>query len=76
MANISTKGTTDSLFFQYNATLYGSPEDMFIMSLNNTDKIRFITAPEYITRLAGDVIRRYYSYTVIGDCEQLFQLLG
>ena len=59
VANISTKGTTDSIFFQHSQTLYGTPEDMFIMSLNNNDKIRFITAPDYVHTLAGEVIRRY-----------------
>ena len=58
VANISTKGTTDSIFFQHRESLYGSPEDMFIMSLNNNDKLRFITAPEYVHTLAEKVIRR------------------
>ena len=34
IVNIDTKGTTDSLFFQEKSCLFGSPEDMFIMSLN------------------------------------------
>ena len=58
MANISTKGTTDSIFFQQSKTMYGSPEDMFILSLNNNDKIRLITAPDYVHSLVGDVIKR------------------
>jgi len=61
VANINTKDTTDNLFFQHSPALYGSPEDMFIMSLNNEDKIRFITAPAYITKLAGQFIRRNWN---------------
>ena len=58
VANISTKGTTDSIFFQQSKRLYGSPEDMFILSLNNNDKIRLITAPDYVQGLVEEVIRR------------------
>ena len=58
VTNINTKGKTDSLFFQHNMTLYGSPEDMFILSLNNDDKIRLIRAPDGILKLVGDVIKR------------------
>merc|ERR1719315_308662 len=58
LANINTKGTTDSLFFQHNMALYGSPDDMFIMSLNNDDKIRLIRAPDYIITMVGEVIKR------------------
>ena len=58
VANISTKGTTDSIFFQQSKNLYGSPEDMFIMSLNNDDKIRLITAPDYVHGIVRDAIRR------------------
>ena len=61
VTNINTKGTTDSLFFQYNESLDGLGEDMFILSLNNNDKIRLITAPEYVTSLVGEVISRYLS---------------
>ena len=65
-ANINTKGKTDSLFFQHNMTLYGSPEDMFILSLNEDDKIRLIRAPDYIIKLVGAVIRRY----ILEICEK------
>jgi len=64
VANISTKGTTDSIFFQQSKTMYGSPEDMFILSLNNNDKIRLITAPDYVHSLVGDVIKRNWSQGV------------
>jgi len=58
LVNINTKDKTDSLFFQHNMALYGSPEDMFIMSLNDEDKIRLIRAPDYIIKLVGEVIKR------------------
>jgi len=61
LANINTKGTTDSLFFQHNMALYGSPDDMFILSLNNDDKIRLIRAPDYIITMVGEVISRTWS---------------
>jgi hypothetical protein len=55
VVNIDTKGTTDSLFFQEKPCLFGSPEDMFIMSLNRYDRLRLIDAPEHMEMLLRNI---------------------
>ena len=57
ICNLNTKGTTDSLMFQHNESLTDfRQEDMFIMSLNRTDRLRFISAPDYIVTSAAEVV--------------------
>ena len=60
VVNIDTKGTTDSLFFQEKPCLFGSPEDMFIMSLNRYDRLRLIDAPEHMEKVMEDVAQKHW----------------
>ena len=57
ISNLNTKGTTDSMLFQHNPNLSDfSQEDMFILSLNRNDRIRLISAPDYIVTSAEEVV--------------------
>ena len=57
ICNLNTKGTTDSLMFQHNESLSDfRQEDMFIMSLNREDRLRFISSPDYIVTTAMEVV--------------------
>ena len=57
ISSLNTKGTTDSLMFQQNDSLSDfRQEDMFIMSLNRQDRLRFISAPDYIVTSAAEVV--------------------
>ena len=61
ICNLNTKGTTDSLMFQHNPNLSDfRQEDMFIMSLNRNDRIRLISAPDYIVTSTADVVTSYW----------------
>ena len=57
ISNLNTKGTTDSMLFQHNPNLSDfSQEDLFILSLNRNDRIRLISAPDYIVTSTAEVV--------------------
>ena len=68
ITNINVKGTTDSLMFQHRPSLPDSAEDLLIMSLNRTDRIRLIGAPPYVVTAAEDVIGQHWG---VQSCKQL-----
>ena len=61
ISSLNVKGTTDSLMFQYNSALSDfHQDDMFIMSLNREDRLRLISAPNYIVTTAAELVTKYW----------------
>ena len=61
ISSLNVKGTTDSLMFQYNSALSDfHQDDMFIMSLNRHDRLRLISAPDYIVTTAAELVTKHW----------------
>ena len=64
VANINFKGTLDSFFFEARRSLsFGlpSPETMFAVSLNRSDRLRVISAPPEVLHQVAGVVQQSWS---------------
>ena len=63
VANINFKGTSDCFFFEPKNCPFGlpTPELMFAISLNRTDRLRVISAPSDVLHLVAAVIQQEWA---------------
>ena len=63
VANINFKGTSDCFFFEPRSCPFGlpTPELMFAISLNRTDRLRLIAAPSDVLHIVASVIQQCWA---------------
>ena len=63
VANINFRGSADSLFFESKVSAFSlaTPEEMFAVSLNRTDRLRLISSSGDVHHNIGAVVQQTWS---------------
>ena len=75
VANINFRGAADSLFFESRLSSFQlpSPEEMFLVSLNRTDRVRVLSTNSDVVHNIGSLIQQSWSRGMqqVNNCQAL-----